>query len=648
MMSGSNDILAQSLLAQVRQRPQQSVQSRLAAQMLQQSQSNEPIYNGNAGIALRAGQGLLAGFLSQYAQRGDDDREAKRVYNAEQYQAQRDRAADAEMQPLLDAVRGGIGGAARPAPAEAPAMPGPVAQAPLPASAPAGDPSLPRGLRNNNPLNLSYVEGQPGVLGSDGRFGRYATPEDGIAASVRQLQMYGQRGLTTLPQIINRWAPPSENDTGAYVSRVAQAAGLPTDQPLNLQDPDTLTRLVGAMATVENGRGIDPTVARRGVDAGLALPVNGAPAAAGGSPPPALPPPGPGQGAPPPPAGVDFRALAVQAAASRNPRAQGLAPLLMQMATANERPATSTAAPGSAILDRSGRIVGNVPDRPQQPGETERLLAQYERLQALGDNATPAEAQRRDLLARRIGGAGNNVTVDQRGQSTYEQERGKGLASEEAAIRQGGTSARQTLARLGDVERNLDRFTTGVTSETRMRVGQIANMIGVPTSVLQTLGIDPNTVAAGEQIRSQASAMLQGLLGPGGFPSANFSDADRQMLERALPGLVNSPTGNRAIVQTMRLMAQRQTDIATAWNDWRRQPGNGSGMESFDRFQQERLPQITSQDVLAPLLQDAFPVADQPGQATVPGPNGGTAAPPAARAAAPGGQGGGWGIRPVR
>ncbi len=36
-----------------------------------------------------------------------------------------------------------------------------------------------RGLRNNNPLNLSYLQGQPGVTGSDGRFGTYANLTDG-------------------------------------------------------------------------------------------------------------------------------------------------------------------------------------------------------------------------------------------------------------------------------------------------------------------------------------------------------------------------------------------------------------------------------------------------------------------------------------
>lgn len=148
------------------------------------------------------------------------------------------------------------------------ASPGAPAMAPAPGGS-SGDPALPRGLRNNNPLNLGFVEGQPGVLGSDGRFGRYATPEEGIAAGVRQLQLYAQRGVTNLRDIIARWAPPSENNTGRYIAAVAQATGLRPDQPVNLSDPAVVTRLVAAMAQMENGRPLDPAVAERGVQLAL-------------------------------------------------------------------------------------------------------------------------------------------------------------------------------------------------------------------------------------------------------------------------------------------------------------------------------------------------------------------------------------------
>lgn len=127
----------------------------------------------------------------------------------------------------------------------------------------------PKGVRNNNPLNLGYVPGQPGldpVAPTDGRFGRYVTPEDGVSAAVLQLRSYQTRsGLVTPAQMISRWAPPSENDTGTYVRTVAAKSGLQPDQPVDLNNPDQASRLVGAMAQVETGRKLDPSVVQGGV-----------------------------------------------------------------------------------------------------------------------------------------------------------------------------------------------------------------------------------------------------------------------------------------------------------------------------------------------------------------------------------------------
>lgn len=186
--------------------------------------------------------------------------------------------------PLMGEARdyidlyGGGGPSASPG-APATATPAPGGSMPSP-----GDPSLPRGLRNNNPLNLSFVQGQPGVQGSDGRFGIYATPEEGIAAGVRQLQLYAQRGVTTLAGIINRWAPPNENNTGGYVAAVARATGLRPNEPVDLSNPAVVTRLVGAMAQMENGRPLDPAIASRGVQMAL-----GGGSAGGGGEPRAIP-----------------------------------------------------------------------------------------------------------------------------------------------------------------------------------------------------------------------------------------------------------------------------------------------------------------------------------------------------------------------
>ena len=136
-----------------------------------------------------------------------------------------------------------------------------------------GDPSLPRGLRNNNPLNLSYVQGQPGVIG---RMAARAIPRRGHGHRCRgqSVQIYQDRdGLTTPRQIITKWAPGSNgNNPNAYAQSVAQASGLNPDQPINMRDPVQAAKLIHRMPLVENGRAVDPAAINAGVAMAMAGP----------------------------------------------------------------------------------------------------------------------------------------------------------------------------------------------------------------------------------------------------------------------------------------------------------------------------------------------------------------------------------------
>jgi hypothetical protein len=59
-----------------------------------------------------------------------------------------------------------------------------------------------------------------------------------------------RRGLFSVRQIINTWAPPSENDTGAYVNAVAAGLGVNADDGL---DESYLPDLIAAIIRHENG-----------------------------------------------------------------------------------------------------------------------------------------------------------------------------------------------------------------------------------------------------------------------------------------------------------------------------------------------------------------------------------------------------------
>ncbi len=119
--------------------------------------------------------------------------------------------------------------------------------------------SLPRGLRNNNPLNIRLTNTTwMGQLkpGTDKAFCQFEKMRYGYrAAFVLLHRYYTVWDCKTVRKIINRWAPPSENDTAAYVNNVCKLMEVSPDAPLPpiKTNPSVWISLVCAMGFVECG-----------------------------------------------------------------------------------------------------------------------------------------------------------------------------------------------------------------------------------------------------------------------------------------------------------------------------------------------------------------------------------------------------------
>ena len=127
----------------------------------------------------------------------------------------------------------------------------------------------PRGFRNNNWLNIRISNNNwqgKRTDNTDGAFEQFETPELGIRAAARNIRTYGQRGLQTVKDIISTWAPASENNTSSYIQNVASRMGVDPNQTLDLNDTDTMVKLISAMTISENGKTGDESIIRRGVE----------------------------------------------------------------------------------------------------------------------------------------------------------------------------------------------------------------------------------------------------------------------------------------------------------------------------------------------------------------------------------------------
>lgn len=169
----------------------------------------------------------------------------------------------------------------------------------------------PRGLRNNNPLNIRHSASRwqgVRVEQTDKAFVQFTSMMMGYRAAWRILESYfnhfeAQQVPFTTRNIILRWAPPDENDSEAYIRSICRLTSLAGNEALkrpsslNIQpsqralrtrksqssppplndaytayDPQAKTKLIdllAAMTCIENGismNDVDRTAIERGLE----------------------------------------------------------------------------------------------------------------------------------------------------------------------------------------------------------------------------------------------------------------------------------------------------------------------------------------------------------------------------------------------
>lgn len=140
---------------------------------------------------------------------------------------------------------------------------------------------LPRGIQNNNPLNIRSGQMWQGLAipQTDPAFCQFISMAYGIRAAAKiLLNYYKVHKITTLGRIvvngiqregiISRWAPESENDTRAYEADVCQRTGFKLDQPLDLTSRRHMRPLLEAMIWHENGQN---PISDKDMDFGLTM-----------------------------------------------------------------------------------------------------------------------------------------------------------------------------------------------------------------------------------------------------------------------------------------------------------------------------------------------------------------------------------------
>lgn len=129
--------------------------------------------------------------------------------------------------------------------------------------------TTPRGIRNNNPLNIrignTWLGERPNP--TDDAFEEFVSIECGYRAAFCILRRYIQRyHKNTITAIVSTWAPANENNTQRYIDFVADKMQISPSDIIDYNDSERMTQLVAAMQLMECGVPADMAKVRKGYD----------------------------------------------------------------------------------------------------------------------------------------------------------------------------------------------------------------------------------------------------------------------------------------------------------------------------------------------------------------------------------------------
>ena len=124
---------------------------------------------------------------------------------------------------------------------------------------------VPRGIRNNNPLNIRRGSNWKGLreVQTDPDFCQFKTMVWGIRAAFRLMRNHitGFGGThprrETVAELVSVWAPATENNTKVYIASVCKWADCTPASHIDPHDDILIIRIARAMAKVECGVWLD-------------------------------------------------------------------------------------------------------------------------------------------------------------------------------------------------------------------------------------------------------------------------------------------------------------------------------------------------------------------------------------------------------
>jgi hypothetical protein len=279
--------------------------------------------------------------------------------------------------------------------------------------------------------------------------------------------------------------------------------------------------------------------------------------------------------------------------------ARSLAALSEQMKTDPEGVGRMIGQSADVVRGASPRVVMDI----IKQRATARQSAQFEPATVIGADNKPILGQRNIVTGEFKPFSQGGVQI-MPGERAEEAEVGKASAQRQNATIEAGAKAPTEIAKLNLADRIVGNIATGRWSDVKANIVSGARALGISDDTLKSIaGLDPNLPAARQQLTSIFNSVTVGLIGPGGFPANNFSDADRKFLTDIFPSITDEPEAIKVKLEVLRRVEKQKADKSSEWRAYQKRERDAGRRPNFTEFEQDY---IDKQNQLARDGKDLF------------------------------------------
>jgi hypothetical protein len=250
-----------------------------------------------------------------------------------------------------------------------------------------------------------------------------------------------------------------------------------------------------------------------------------------------------------------------------------------------------TLTPGAGRF-RGGKQIAGMPEAPQKPD--------FVTLQKQGGEPVTLQTtdpQVRNYLLRGYTEAKTpaaQISIDQRSETEADKAEGQVVGKAGGDIIVAGNRASETIAQISRLDQLANAYEQVGGDFSPYAEAKLKAATFLPEWARQQIGITDAEIGTGQALMAEANRQVLGLIGPGGFPANNFSEADRKFLLTIPPRL--NDMGFRAKLIVAQRVAERQEAMGDKYRELRSMGNPVAQAMALAQQQSRQQPLFTEQD----------------------------------------------------